>query len=235
MDQRPTLSIIVPTLDEAARISATIEAARRGAPDAQILVVDGGSSDATRARAKAAGAEVLEAPRGRGTQLRRGAERAGGDVLIFLHADTLLSPGAGRAIRQALADPAVIGGNFRVLFEGERAFARWLTGFYAWFRSKGLYYGDSVIFLRREAYLRLGGIRPLALMEDYDLSRRMERLGRTCCIATPPVVTSSRRFEGRRPVAIFCGWLLIHMLFYLRLPAAWLAGLYDSERRRRVM
>ena len=234
MPNQPTLSIIVPTLNEAARISATLEAARSAAPDAEFLVVDGGSSDATCTRARASGATVLEAPRGRGPQLCAAARCAGGEVLVFLHADTLLSPGAGREIRRALEDPAVIGGNFRIVFEGERGFAHWLTGFYAWFRSKGLYYGDSVIFLRREAYRRLGGIRPLALMEDYDLSRRMEHLGKTCCITEPPVVTSSRRFEGRRPVAIFCGWLLIHLLFYLRLPAVWLAELYDSERRRSV-
>ena len=79
---------------------------------------------------------------------------------------------------------------------------------------------------------RLGGLRPLALMEDYDLVRRLERAGPTLCIADPPLVTSSRRFHGRGRAAIVAGWLRIHALYHLRLPDRLLARLYDSERRR---
>ena len=226
------LSVIIATLNEAPRIGATIASVRHADPTAEIIVVDGNSHDGTPDTARAAGARVMRAARGRGSQLASGANAACGDVLVFLHADTRLPANAAAAVRQALHDSAHIGGNFRVIFDGKTRFAAWLTGFYAWFRRKGLYYGDSVMFLRRSAYRELGGFRPIALMEDYDLSRRMERRGGTVCIMEPPVVTSARRFEGRRPAAIFCQWLLLHALFYVRLPTRHLALLYDSERRR---
>lgn len=225
------LSFVIATLNEAPRIAETIQAVRLADSAAEIIVADGGSDDGTRAVARAAGARVLAAPRGRGAQLAAGAAQASGEVLVFLHADTRLPPGAAKALRRALADPAAIGGNFRVVFDGGSAFADWLTGFYAWFRRKGLYYGDSVMFLRRAVYDELGGLRPLALMEDFDLNRRMERRGGTLCIQEPPVVTSARRFERRHPAAIFCQWLLLHALYYLRLPSQQLARLYDSERQ----
>ena len=124
----------------------------------------------------------------------------------------------------------MVGGNFRILFDGEDAFDRWLTRFYAWFRRFGLYYGDSAVFLRRETYEAIGGFRPIALMEDFDLCRRLERHGRTVCIDEPPVTTSSRRFEGRWPPKIVAGWLLIHALYYLGLSPNLLARLYKSSR-----
>ncbi|MGF1608236.1 MAG: TIGR04283 family arsenosugar biosynthesis glycosyltransferase [Kiloniellales bacterium] len=229
------LSIIIATLNEAPRIATTLAAVRMTDPEAEVIVVDGGSRDGTARVARQAGARVLTASRGRGAQLAAGAKAASGDVLVFLHADTSFPLGAPLALRRALRDPRVIGGNFRVVFEdggGADDFARWLTGFYAWFRHKGLYYGDSVMFLRRAVYQELGGFRPIALMEDYDLNRRMERRGGTVCIEEPPVVTSARRFAGRRPAAIFCQWLLLHALYYLHLPPPLLAWLYDSERHR---
>ncbi|WP_299619839.1 TIGR04283 family arsenosugar biosynthesis glycosyltransferase [Pelagibius sp.] len=225
------LSIVIPTLNEAERIGALVEALRRQDPDSDILVIDGGSSDETLSRALKAGARALRGVRGRGQQLALGAEVAEGDVILFLHADSTLGNGALKALREALADPAVAGGNFRILFDGARRFDRWLTGFYAWFRRRGLYYGDSAIFVRRSVLEAIGGIRPVALMEDFDLCRRLERHGKTVCIEEPPVVTSSRRFEQRWPPRIVAGWLLIHGLYYLGLSPDLLARIYNSSRR----
>lgn len=137
-------------------------------------------------------------------------------------------------MRHALDDPDVIGGNFRLLFDGDDAFSRWLDGFYAWIRRRGLYYGGSGIFVRRRVCDVLGGVRPVNLMEDYDFTRRLEAFGRTVCIDTPPLVSSSRRFRGRHLVAIVAGWLLIHGLYHLGVPPAQLARLYNSARRRRA-
>ena len=134
-------------------------------------------------------------------------------------------------IRETLtAAPNYVEGNFRLLFDGEDRFSRWLTGFYAWMRRHDLYYGDSAVFVRRTVYDELGGIRPLALMEDFDFTRRLERFGETCSIEDPPLVTSSRRFVGRHPVGIFVGWLVVHALYYLRSPTERLAGLYYGRR-----
>ncbi len=226
------VSVVIPTWNEANRIGPLVERLANSGEVDEVVVADAGSPDGTAAIAASAGARIVRSAQGRGPQLCAGAQAARGDVLIFLHADTQLPDGAVKAVHAALRDPEVIGGNFRVVFDGDSSFADWLTGFYAWFRRKGLYYGDSVMFLRRDVYRALGGFRPLELMEDYDLNRRMERHGGTVCIQNPPVVTSSRRFEGRRPAAIFCQWLFMHALFYVRVPAAFLSRAYDSRRER---
>ena len=223
----------MPTLNEAGSIGELVTALRRSPRCHEVIVVDGGSADGTVAAADAAGARVLTSPPGRGRQLALGGAEAHGEVLLFLHADTQLPASALDAIVAAMRVDSLIGGNFRIRFDGDSGFARWLTGFYAWFRRHGLFYGDSAIFLRRESYRRLGGIRPIALMEDYDLCRRMQRLGPVCCIDDPVVTTSSRRFEGRQPAAIVGQWLLLHALYHLRVPPALLARLYNSARRRR--
>ncbi|MEP0068644.1 TIGR04283 family arsenosugar biosynthesis glycosyltransferase [Pyruvatibacter sp.] len=226
-------SIIIPTLNEAPRIAALVERVRDDEPECEIIVVDGGSSDDTAVRAREAGACVLVADRGRGAQLSHGASAAHGDILVFLHADTVWPAGAFTALRRELSGAGVIGGNFRLVFDGDTQFADWLTGFYAWFRGHGLYYGDSVIFVRRDIYQSIGGIRPMPVMEDFDLRLRMERNGGTVCVQDPPIVTSSRRFKNRHPVAIFMHWLLVHGLYYAGLSNGRLiAWVYDTERRR---
>lgn len=226
------ISVVIPTLDEGGNLPRLLEALRRERWAAEIIVVDGGSRDDSRAIAQAHGAKVLVSLPGRGRQLRAGGAAASGDIILFLHADSCFPPGGLGRISATLADaPAVLGGNFRVRFDGDRAFSRWLTGFYAWFRGHGLYYGDSGVFVRREVYLALGGIRPIALMEDYDFTRRLERAGDTCCIAGPPLIASSRRFEGRHPVAIVWGWLKLHALYHLGVSPDRLARIYNSTRR----
>ncbi len=227
------ISIIIPTLNEAHQIDRRVCHVRHQDRNGEVIVVDGGSEDETCAKAKQAGARVLVSDeRGRGAQLRLGAEAATGDVLVFLHADTHLPETALQAIRARLEDPAIIGGNFRIVFDGSSDFAKWLTGFYAWFRSKGLYYGDSVMFLRRSVYQELGGIMPYPVMEDYDLGRKMEARGGTVCIEDVAVVTSSRRFKGRHPVRIFLGWCFLHGFYYAGLSTHMLGRMYDTRRRR---
>ena len=147
-----------------------------------------------------------------------------------LHADSRLPPGALERINEALStDENVIGGNFRVVFDGDTAFSRRLTGFCAWIRLLGFYYGDSGIFVRRPVYEAIGGFRSMPVMEDWDFVRRLERFGRTCCIKNPPLVTSSRRFEGRRPLEILCGLVTIHALFWLGVSPDRLVEVYRSQ------
>lgn len=228
------ISVIIPALNEAQNLPGVLAALAGDGVEAEIIVVDGGSADGTPDVARRAGVRVIETAPGRGGQLRAGAEAAAGDVLWFLHADSRVPAGALIAVADALAAaPEAVGGNFRLLFDGDDEFSRWLDDFYARIRAKGVYYGDSGVFVRRSAYEALGGIPRLALMEDYDFNRRLERLGPTLCVDEPPLVTSSRRFEGRRKWAIIRGWLVIHGLFYLGVSDRWLARLYDSARRRR--
>ena len=95
-----------------------------------------------------------------------------------------------------------------------------------------MYYGDSGIFVRRDIYERIGGIRPIALMEDYDFVRRLEKVGPTLCIDDPPLITSSRKFQGRRRFAIVTGWIWIHALWYLGVSPDRLARMYYGTGKR---
>lgn len=227
------ISVVIPTLNEADRLPRLLAALKAESPLPEIIVADGGSDDDSVAVARGHGVLVVRSGGGRGRQIRDAMHHAAGDVVLFLHADSEFPPGGLRRIERRLAAaPEVVGGNFRLLFDGDDGFSRWLDGFYAWIRGHGFYYGDSAPFVRRDAYDTIGGMRPLALMEDYDFNRRMERYGATCCLDEPPMRTSSRRFAGRHAVAIVAGWLLIHALFHLGVSDRWLARIYDSARRR---
>jgi rSAM/selenodomain-associated transferase 2 len=227
------ISVIIPTLNEAGRLGGLLGGLTAQPGGHQIIVADGGSRDGTPAIAGDFGAELVTAAGGRGAQLLAGARLARGDIVLFLHADTIFpADGLGRIERVLDRSSGIVGGNFRVVFDGTSSFAARLTRFYGWIRRRGLYYGDSAIFARRTVLGEIGGIRPIALMEDYDLARRLEKRGPTICIEEAPVITSSRRFEGRSAPAIVFGWLKIHALYHLGVPPERLARIYKSSEGR---
>ena len=153
------ISVIIPALNEAQNLPGVLAALAGDGVEAEIIVVDGGSADGTPDVARRAGVRVIETAPGRGGQLRAGAEAAAGDVLWFLHADSRVPAGALIAVADELAAaPEAVGGNFRLLFDGDDEFSRWLDDFYARIRAKGVYYGDSGVFVRRSTYEALGGI-----------------------------------------------------------------------------
>jgi hypothetical protein len=157
-------------------------------------------------------------------------QQAGGDTLLFLHADSIFPAGGLARIADVLSsDSRLVGGNFRLLFDGDTRFSRWLTRFYSRIRWFGLYYGDSGIFVRRIAYEAIGGIRPIPVMEDLDFVCRLERFGKTCCICEPALITSSRRFEGRWAVEIVYGWIKLHVLFWFGMSPDRLAEIYKTH------
>jgi rSAM/selenodomain-associated transferase 2 len=228
------ISVVIPVLNEAARLPALLATLAAEPVACETIVVDGGSRDGSAEAAERAGAGlVLRAPRGRGVQLAAGAARARGGIVLLLHADSILCPGALVALQRRMdADPALVGGNFRLLFDGEDEISRWVERFYASIRRFGWFYGDSGIFIRRSVLEAIGGLRPLPLMEDWDLVRRMRAAGRIACIGDPPLRSSSRRFAGRGRAAILTGWVRIHLLYWAGLPPERLAALYDSARER---
>jgi len=224
------ISIIIPTLDEERSLPALLAAIGQQKAAHEVIVVDGGSRDRTLEVAHNRGVRTIIARPGRGAGIATGAEASCGDVLFFLHADSRLPSGALERINEVLStDANIIGGNFRLVFDGDTAFSRRLTGFCAWIRLLGFYYGDSGIFVRRLVYQALGGFRPIPVMEDWDFVRRLERFGGTCCIKDPPLVTSSRRFEGRRPLEILYGLVRIHALFWLGVSPDRLVEVYRSQ------
>ncbi len=229
-----SVSVIIPVFNEAERLPHLLSVLCSEPAVKEVIVVDGDSTDESVLTAQSFDVIVLTSETGRGQQLRVGGEAATGDVLWFVHADTRVPDGAVAAILDCLEIvPDTLGGNFRLLFDGDDEFSRWLDGFYERIRARGFYYGDSGIFVRRTVYEYLGGIPPLALMEDYAFVRKLEATGLTVCINEPPLVTSSRRFHGRWKWAIVFQWLLLHGLFYLGVSDRVLVRLYDSMRLKR--
>jgi rSAM/selenodomain-associated transferase 2 len=207
------LSVVIPALDEEAEIAAAVESAR--APDVEVLVVDGGSRDATASLARQAGARVLAAPRGRARQLALGFEASEGDAVLFLHADTRLPPGWADAVRSALSDARVAGGAFRLCFD-ERGFALRVVEWGARLRAAlfSLPYGDQALFARRCVVCDAGGIPQAPVMEDLDLVREIRRRGRLAKLALP-ARTSARRYRAHgiwrtalRHLLATAGWSL---------------------------
>jgi rSAM/selenodomain-associated transferase 2 len=200
-----TVSVVIPTLDEAERIGATIDAAF-AAGASEVIVADGGSRDATIAIAKARGARVVSGERTRGQQLNQGASAASGNALVFVHADTLLPPGAAAAIEAALQH-SVFGG-FRISFlePGLRIVAFMINVRTRFTRAP---WGDQAQFVRRETFLRIGGYPDMPIMEDYEFARRMKRAGRATLLPLH-VRTSGRRFLAKGIIrTTFTNWKIV--------------------------
>jgi rSAM/selenodomain-associated transferase 2 len=216
------LSVVIPALDAAASLPGTL-AALAGAP-AEILVVDGGSADATREAAARLGARVVEAPRGRGTQLAAGAAAARGPWLLLLHADTRLAPGWSEAVRRSMEQPGRAW-FFRFALDDAAPAARRLERAVAWrCRLLALPYGDQGLLIHRDLLDAVGGIRPLPLMEDVDLVRRIGR-ARLGAIGVD-AVTSAARWRRDGYLARSARNLACLMLWFLGLPPARIARLY---------
>jgi rSAM/selenodomain-associated transferase 2 len=224
-----SISIIIPALNEAEFIGETLDAASRVRGEVEVIVVDGGSADGTAEVARARGARVVTAARGRGAQMHAGALAARGELLWFLHADTRAPADAAECIARALRDTRAVGGNFRIRFDGAGAAARFLTWLYPRLRLLGLAYGDSGFFVRRAAYERAGGFKPFPVFEDLDLLRALWKQGRFVQ-AESCVVTSSRRFEGRSFALTFARWSLLQTLYWLGVSPHALARLYAHVR-----
>lgn len=187
------ISVIIPTRNEEDSIAAAIEHVRDSGVR-EVIVVDGGSSDQTCAQARAAGATVFESAPGRGTQQNLGATEATGDVLLFLHADTRLPPDFLEQINGILSRTGVSAGAFQLGVDGHGRGLRWVENMANW---RSLYfqlpYGDQAIFIKAATFRRAGGFAEIPLMEDFELMRRLRKLGRIE-LADATVRTSARRW-----------------------------------------
>ena len=226
-----TVSVVMPVLDEAARIDDRLRELARHA-FADVIVVDGGSRDGTPDIVRRhPHVRLVTAPRGRGRQMNAGARDASGDVLLFLHADASLPPDATSWIARALADPGVVAGAFRVRTVADVG-RNWLGPFLriADIRSHltRLPYGDQAMFVRRTPFAAVGGFPDEPLMEDVALVRRLRTIGR---IVTVPayVRVSGRRFL-KHPIAGTLAMWTFPTLHRLGVPPRVLARLYGNPR-----
>jgi len=231
---RPLVSVIVPVLDESVMLSAALDRLALCEESVEIIVVDGGSTDgtvsiATRHPARPRVLTAPPLPTGRAAQLNVAARQASASVLLFLHVDTTLPMSTWRSIAGAIEDPGVVGGNFRLEFDGDDRFARLLGGLYAALRRVGVYYGDSAVFVRADVFRALGGFRPLPVMDDYDFARRLERRGRTVCLPGP-ALTSGRRWKRFGIGRTLASWIAIQTLYMAGFPPNRLARLYRPAR-----
>ena len=208
------LSIIIPVLNEAETIAARLDALQAlRARSVEVIVVDGGSADDSPARAAPLADRVITAPRGRGRQMNAGAEQATGEVLLFLHADTVLPDLATERIEAAVTGGA-LWGRFDVRIDGASVMlpivAALMNG-----RSRltGIATGDQAIFATREAFARVGGFPDIPLMEDIAFSSTMRRIARPACL-TEKVTTSGRRWEkhGVWRTILTMWWLRLRMI-----------------------
>lgn len=209
---RGRVSVVVPVLDEELALPELL-AGLTGAPGAEdraeeVIVVDGGSRDRSAAIATLHGAVVLESARGRGRQLANGARAASGEILLFLHADMRLEPGALAALRLAFGDPRVVASGLRQRVDSSARFYRWIERAADLRVRLGRVYGDSALAVRRSAYEDVGGFRELPLFEDIDLCKRLRRRGRIALVDRH-VTISARRWERDGKLArTLSNWML---------------------------
>ncbi len=189
-----TISVIIPALDEAENILSCLRSVHVQPGPWEVIVVDGGSVDGTPQVAETA-ARVTSASRGRALQMNAGARLATGDVLLFLHADSLLPAGAFTQIRQLLSKPSVAGGTFTLRFDAERVMLRFYA-FFTRFRFFLFHFGDQGIFVRRSVFEAMGGFAEIPFMEDLDFLRRLRKFG-SVALSRAAVTTSARRFLQR--------------------------------------
>lgn len=231
----PGVSIVVPVLNEEALVRRFLTHLRQRAPGTEIIVVDGGSADTTRAIARPLCDRLLVTPCGRARQLNAGAQVARGEILWFLHVDSEVPADCLRDIRRALGDPRNAGGYFRIRLPETHWIYR-LTDSFAHYAGILLRMrcGDHGFFCRRNVFLESGGFPELPLMEDVEFFRTLGRFGRVRALGSR-IRASARRYEQMGRTRITLAYGLIAILYAVRIPIPLLARLYrkmcGSERR----
>jgi rSAM/selenodomain-associated transferase 2 len=247
-----TISVVIPTLDEERSLPPTLTHTA-GLGFDEVIVVDGGSRDRTREIVASYSSpqfdvrrsmlnvptsnfeprthiKLLTAPPGRAPQMNAGAAASRGDVLLFLHADTLLPRDARLAIEGALEDPACVGGRFDVRFGRDSRPGR-LIGRMINLRSRctGIATGDQAIFVRRAVFERLGGFSDIPIMEDVDFTRRLKRAGRVAALRSQ-VVTSYRRWDACGPIRTILLMWVLRLLYWIGVSPGTLSRFYSTVR-----
>ena len=217
-------------LNEGPSIQATVAAIRAGAPDAEIIVVDGSSTDDSVAAARRSADKIISSPRGRARQMNAGGEIASAATLAFVHADTIVPRTFQDDILRALADAAVVGGRFDVTLD-DPSLAYRVIGDLISIRSRisRTATGDQAIFVRREVFGQLGGFPDLALCEDLDFSRKLRRIGKVACLRSR-VTTSARRWRKDGLMRTILRMWTIRLMYLMGISTSRLKKMYADTR-----
>jgi|YelNatPaOPRAMG01_1025707.scaffolds.fasta_scaffold71156_1 rSAM/selenodomain-associated transferase 2 len=232
------VSIIIPTYNEEDCVPSLLARLAQVRGEFEVIVADGSSTDRTRELVLGAAAsfprslQLVETARNRAVQLNAAAHKACGESFLFLHADIIIPPESVESIENCLRDRSVIGGNFQIVFEGDSAIEKFFTWCYRVRRPFGIYYGDSGLFVRRNVFEKMGGFKPIPIMDDYEFVRRLERMGRTACLS-PPLRVSDRRWRVQGLLPTLASWVWIQTLYSLGVPAEHLARWYAPVRNGR--
>ncbi|MEX5215046.1 MAG: TIGR04283 family arsenosugar biosynthesis glycosyltransferase [Nitrospiraceae bacterium] len=235
-----TISVVMPVLNESRALAVTLPHTLSLGFD-ELIIVDGGSADGTVEQARAAAEQrpphrrvpsvaIITAPAGRATQMNAGATVAQGEVLLFLHADTLLPNDARRQIMKTLDDPAVVAGRFDVRFDRDTPLSRIIARLMnVRSRRTGMITGDQALFVRTSTFHALGGFASIPLMEDLQLSRRLKQAGKVTALRAQ-VVTSYRRWAHCGPIRTIVRMWSIRFLYWLGVSPDRLARYYRPIR-----
>lgn len=222
-----SISIIVPALNEARLIQPFLKHLRDRAPDAELIVADGGSSDGTADLAVGLCHRVVHASRGRAVQMNAGARVASGDILWFLHVDIEVPLECLSEIERVISNPDAVGGFFRIRLPHSQSIYR-LTDSFAHYAGRILRMrcGDHGIFCRRSVFMDVGGFPEVPLMEDVEFFRRLRRFGRIICSAKR-IMVSPRRYEAIGRARLTFAYGLIATLYVFGVPLSMLARIYE--------
>ncbi len=233
--EAPKISIIIPVCNEAERLPILFERLESIKAD-EVVFVDGDSEDNTKDRLEGWLAEqskhtkrkVVFSSRGRGKQMNAGEHAAEGDILLFLHADTGLPGGGIDLILESMKKEEIQGGAFYLQIDSPHFFLAWVSKM-ANFRSVVLKlpYGDQAFFVRQKVFQKMGGYRPMPLMEDVEFIQRLKKTGKIILLKTP-VVTSARRWEKQGYYYTSLRNMMLLGLYFLKVSPARLARWYDA-------
>ena len=211
---KPQLSIIIPVVNEAAHLADRLQALQALRNHCQLLLIDGGSDDDSAELAEPLVDQVLHSLRGRARQMNFGATQAQAEVLLFLHADTVLPDNAVTLIVRAVAE-GYHWGRFDVSFDSPQPVFKLIAFMMNWrSRLTGIATGDQALFITQSAFDAAGGFPEIALMEDIAVSASLKKLGRPCCL-TDQVITSARRWQqhGIVKTILLMWWLRLCYFF----------------------